>query len=277
MKEVFDSVEVKRAVSFGSAVNNRGQSQELKLDLYLPEGDTEKKRPAIVWAHGGGFKGGKRNQKRHHEIMVRFARLGYVAASIDYRLRPIGTPGSTESREILLKAKQGKEADDVRDARHDMQAAIRWMRMNANTYDVDPNLIIAGGSSAGAITALQAAFNSDDPGASGNPGQRSDVAAVVSLWGTSTVSWCRSCSTRSVESQIEAGDPPIVMFHGTEDETVPFASAEATCQATVALGNACEFHGFPGEGHGLWEHIAQIIQDSSRFLCGRLLGGCSEG
>jgi acetyl esterase/lipase len=257
---IIDEVNVEEGLVFGGAVNNLGVTQELRLDLYLPKGDREKKRPAIVFAHGGGFKKGNRKARDVVDTLTRFARQGYVAASIDYRLRPEGTPGSMSNAEILAEAAQGKEPALVLDARHDMQSAVRWFRANAKKYDVDPNLIVVGGSSAGAVTALQTAFNPHDPGASGNPGHPSDVAAAISFSGASG------------ESQIEAGAPPIVMHHGTEDAF--FSAASSTCEATLELGNACRFHPYLDQGHGLWKFSDELISDSARFLCNRLLGGC---
>ena len=53
---------------------------------------------------------------------------------------------------------------------------MRFLRKNATTYKIDPDRIAIGGSSAGAITALQVGANSEDPGTSGNPGFSSAVA-----------------------------------------------------------------------------------------------------
>ena len=52
-------------------------------------------------------------------------------------------------------------------AEHDAQAAVRWVRANAASLRVDPNRIAVGGGSAGAITAVNVAQRSEDPGSVG--------------------------------------------------------------------------------------------------------------
>ena len=83
---------------FGQAV-----PQALKLDVYQPGGDTETKRPLVIYLHTGNFLpfynpsnptqagfngscGGTRNDSACVEICTRLAKMGYVAASADYRL-----------------------------------------------------------------------------------------------------------------------------------------------------------------------------------------------
>jgi hypothetical protein len=61
-------------------------SQDLLLDLYVPTGDTLEKRPLLIYAFGGGFLIGLRNQPPIPQFCEHFARLGYVVASIDYRI-----------------------------------------------------------------------------------------------------------------------------------------------------------------------------------------------
>ena len=55
---VFDKVDVKKDVEFRTVTNVKGETETLKLDVYQPAGDTERKRPAILWLHGGGFRPG---------------------------------------------------------------------------------------------------------------------------------------------------------------------------------------------------------------------------
>ena len=83
------------AAGFGISVPDfnihQGEGKTINLNLYMdlympPVGDTVDMRPAIIFMHGGAFLSGS----RHDEVMVAlcdsFAHLGYVAASIDYRL-----------------------------------------------------------------------------------------------------------------------------------------------------------------------------------------------
>ena len=53
--QAFDNVTVTKDLQYGSAPDGNGNPVALKLDLYQPTGDTQTKRPAIVWVHGGSF------------------------------------------------------------------------------------------------------------------------------------------------------------------------------------------------------------------------------
>ena len=72
---------------------------------------------------------------------------------------------------------------------HDVKAAIRWIRANAQTYHFDPNRIAAWGGSAGAYLALMlgtsAGVQKLEDVNMGNPNQPSTVQAVVSWFGPS--------------------------------------------------------------------------------------------
>lgn len=257
---VFTDVERTLDIAYGSAVNNLGQTQTLLLDLYTPVGDTETLRPAFLWVHGGGFKTGNKSSGR--SIATEFARRGYVAASIGYRLRPAGTPGSASNPELIAAFATGGEPDQIKDARYDVQAAVRWFRANAGTLGVDASRIIVGGGSAGAVTALGINHKAEDPGDSGNPGWDSSIQAAVSFSGA----WM-------VADHAPPGDAPEIMFHGTNDVTVPFPLMLSECIGAFLI-SVCEPHIYPGEGHGLAgvddAEMRALVAD---FLC-RHVSGC---
>ena len=173
--EVFTDVTVTNGVSYGSAVDQQGVTQDLKLDVYQPTGDTNTKRPAIVWVHGGGFSGGNRTSGEIVAQATNMAKKGYVNVSITYRLYPGGCSAAGGVSAGCIQA--------IFDAQHDAQAAVRFLRKNATTYGVDTERIAIGGTSAGAITALNVGANAEDPGTSGNPGFSSAVKGAVSLSG----------------------------------------------------------------------------------------------
>lgn len=112
--------------------------------------------------------------------------------------------------------------------------------------------------------ALDTAFRRDDVGASGTPGVSSTVAAAVSLWGTGN------------PHHISPGSPPIVMFHGTNDTTIPFPLAAGTCAQTIAQRNVCEPTFWPGKGHGgNWATgKEEIVGKTAHFLCRWVHAGC---
>jgi predicted esterase len=129
------------------------------------------------------------------------------------------------------------------DAMHDMQAAVRWSRANADVLGIDPDRIVATGMSAGAIMALMVAFNEDDPGTSGTPGESSAVAAAISHAGA---------YVPVLQGAFPApGAPPIAIYHGTHDEQVPYPTSPPACVLTVLMGNTCEYTTYVGREHAV--------------------------
>jgi Carboxylesterase family len=93
---VFSAVNVARDLTYGSAPDAQGNPVQLKLDLYQPAGDTAAERPALIWVHGGGFTAGDKSSGATQASF--FARRGYVAASINYRLLSGTGCGATRTR-----------------------------------------------------------------------------------------------------------------------------------------------------------------------------------
>jgi acetyl esterase/lipase len=243
---VFGAVTTTNAVTYGNAVDQTGNPVTLQLDVYRPTGDTNTRRPAIVWVHGGGFSGGNRTSGEIVDQATTFARKGYVNVSITYRLTPGGCVAGGPTPACLQA---------IRDAQHDAQAAVRFLRANASTYGVDVNRIAIAGTSAGAITALNVAAAPDDPGTSGNPGFSSAVQAAVSLSGA------------KIYGAIEPGEAAIHMFHGTADGLVPYQWAVNTLNEAKAAGVIAYLTTWQGEGHVPYgAHRQDIIDQTSNFL-----------
>ena len=95
--------------------------------------------------------------------------LGYVAASIDYRLGP-----STSVTPPLDEQEQAQ----VDRARNDLQTAVRWFKANATVLGINPDRIGVGGYSAGAIMSAGAAIRSTDPEATGSNPEFSSACAA---------------------------------------------------------------------------------------------------
>ncbi|MEO7925079.1 MAG: pectinesterase family protein [Chitinophagaceae bacterium] len=111
--------------------------RELKLDVFYPKENTQAKRKAIIFIHGGGWRSG--NKAMHYPLLQELATMGYVCITPEYRL----------STEALYPA-----------AIYDVKAAIRWVRKNAKKYNIDPNRIVASGHSAGGeLAAFMGATN----------------------------------------------------------------------------------------------------------------------
>lgn len=240
--DIFPDVQATSGLQYGSAVPFGGTTPvPLRLDLYQPVGDTRTDRPAIVWIHGGGFTGGDRTAPQMVELARRFARKGYVTASISYRLR---TSAERQADSI------GTYLDAVADAK----AAVRWLRSQATAYGLDTSRVAIGGGSAGAFTAIGAAYLEPE-GTSGNPAFSSQVDAVIDFWGA-----------LPDLAQLEAGEAPIIIIHGTADATVPFALGEQLFARAQAVGVPVDFRPLSGAPHGHWSPIEQYVDWIVPFL-----------
>lgn len=114
--------------------------EDTSLDVYLPEGGGEARRPTVLFIHGGAWKAGS---KDHGEgLGRRLARSGYVAVSINYRLVP-----------------KGLFPRNVKDC----ICALAFVRAHADEYRVDPDRIVVAGYSAGAHLAGLVGVASDHP------------------------------------------------------------------------------------------------------------------
>ncbi len=170
--------------------------------------------PAIVWVHGGGFRTGTRQAMQPYAAW--FAQRGWVAATIDYRLRPFA--------EIRRDGYGAGEPDALQDA----LTAIAFLRRNAATLGIDPQRIVVAGASAGAVTALNVATEAPGP---------PPVRAAIALAGYGH------------PASVAPGDPPLLLVHGDADRAIPFARSQEMCSAAAAAGVRCDLVRVPGAGH----------------------------
>src|SRR5919112_402905 len=244
--QVFSTVTTTTDITYGSAPGVDGNPEALKLDLYQPTGDTLAKRPALVWVHGGGFTMGDKSSGRARATF--FAKLGYVAVSINYRLlSPEGCGGNPDPTPVCENA--------GREAQHDAQAAVRWLRANADTYRIDTSRIAMAGASAGAVTSVLVATNPQDPGTSGNPGYQSTIRAAVSVSGG-----------MPANDLITEDDSPTLFIHGTEDKVVPYDWAVQNAAAMYRLGIFTVLEPIEGAAHGLTRDYAGLIDQQSDYF-----------
>jgi acetyl esterase/lipase len=238
---VFSNVTTTSNVVYGSAVNLSGQTVTLLLDVYEPTGDPVTERPAIVWVHGGSFCCGSKTSAEIVDEATTFARKGYFNVSISYRLEPGGCTGSVPISTCLAA---------IQEALDDAQTASRFLRDNAALYGIDETRIAIGGSSAGAVTALNVGFSSvEDPTAA--------VGGAVSLSGF------------RVYGAVDPDDAPSLLFHGTSDTVVSYASAFATWEQAVAAGIDSFLTTWTGSGSGhvpYSQHRTEILDQTTNFL-----------
>jgi predicted esterase len=245
--DVFSSVTVTRDITYGSAVDQDGDDVTLRLDMYQPAGDTVTSRPAIVWVHGGSFCCGSKTSAEIVDQANAFGRQGFVSVSTDYRLSADGCrPGADVVACIT----------SIHHAREDAQTAVRFLRANATQYRIDPTRIAIGGSSAGAITALNVGYSPENPGPGDHQGHSSAVRAVQSISGAQLAS-----------GPINAGDAPALLFHNTSDPLVQYAWAQSTVDSAEAAGLLALLRTWEGSGHVPYsQHRTQILTETRNFF-----------
>jgi len=206
------------------------------LDVYAPEHLSGPKPPIIVLIHGGGWIGGDKNA--FGGGAMEFARRGYIAASLSYRLTGI----------------QGLPIPIL-----DCKSAIRWLRAHADTYGFDPKRIVVGGHSAGGhLAEFLAASNGVKKFDQGEYlDVSSDVQAAFPMAGVSDLTaWgphgldMAKCDDVSPVHWVSKKSAPMYIVHGSIDNLVPVAQATEMHDSLEKAGIASELHILPGEGHG---------------------------
>jgi acetyl esterase/lipase len=225
--------------------------QHLQLNLARPK-DGSGPSPAVLCIHGGGFRAGTRDS--YDKLCVTLARHGLLAATITYRLAP---------------------KYQFPTAVHDCKAAVRWLRLNAPKYRIDPERIGVTGSSAGGhlaqflgVTARVPEYEGDQ-----NPGASSAVACVVNVYGPSdfTKSYGKSVDAHEVLPLWLGGNleqarlrhvqasplnwvtpdaAPTLLIHGTEDKYVAYEQAVWMSERLTACGVPARLITMEGAGHG---------------------------
>ena len=246
------------------AINSTDASAiPLFMDAYVPINSSQN-RPALLLIHGGGFKGGSKQQDAMVNMARYFAERGWVAFSIDYRLQSdLGTiPQAWVDYAGNIEPEDVEQYYAIYPAHRDAKAALRWIIANANLYDINTDYITVGGGSAGAITAIGISiseasdYNTEidqlqDPTlATSNPSQSYTVQTILDFWGSDV-------SIEALEliygyERFDANVPALFIAHGTEDPTVLFEEALQLQEIYESNQVPYIFYELSGLGHGVW-------------------------
>lgn len=210
----------------------------LKMDIYQPKNDSEKKRPAVLVMHGGAFAAGSKNDYDQHTVTYcdSLAARGYVTAAVQYRL---GITAVIKDKALTIDSLDFSRT--VYRGIQDVRAAVRYIRANADELGVDPDRVYLIGNSAGAILSLEniymdkeseippAAKKTPDLGgldAYGVQGYGSQANAVAALWG-------------AVHDPkiIEDVKKPVLLVHGKADSTVVWKTGRPLSNIAAVLEN----------------------------------------
>ncbi len=257
----------------GAKVETYKTASDTDLKLYAFQPDSWKpgdKRPAIVFFFGGGWTGG--TPRQFLPQCKYLATRGMVAIAADYRVA---------SRNHV------KAVDCVRDAK----SAIRFVRKNAAQLGVDPNRIVAAGGSAGGHLAAAcgtiAGFDepNEDAGISSRPNAMllfNPAVVLAPVDGLdidqqrlATLSDRMGVNPRDLSPyhHVAPGALPTAIFHGKDDQTVPYATVAAFAKAMKDADNTCELFGYDEQGHGFFnygrarnEMFVATLKEADKFL-----------
>ena len=182
---------------------------ELSMDVYFPKDDLEK-HPCVVFVYGGGFIQNNQRGEVNRRFCRSLADAGFVTVATDYRL---GLKG-VKSKSVLGMADNLDNA--IKLSTEDLFSAIQYLITYADELCIDPDQIILAGSSAGAITVLQADYEL---------GNRTSLAAAMpeGFRFAGVISFSGAIFSRQGKCKWTVQPPaPTLFFHGTSDELVTY-------------------------------------------------------
>jgi len=271
-----EGVDVKRDQPYAGTDNPRQ-----KLDIYLPtKRATGKPLPVVVFIHGGGWRGGDKASGAGR-VAPYVASGEYAGVSVGYRL----------SAEAKFPAQI-----------HDCKAAIRWIRANAQQYNLDPDRIGVWGSSAGghlvSLLGTSGGAKELEGDLGPNTSVSSRVACVVNYFGPENFITMAEkqnehaatavagllggpakekpdvAKAASPVTYVTSDDPPFLTAHGTDDPTVPFGQATEIDAALKKAGVSSLLIEVTGAAHGF---NSAVVEDRvKQFFAIHLRGVKSE-
>ena len=221
-----------------------------KADLYLPMNvPAGQKVPALILIHGGGFNDGDKRRYREINFGTNAAKRGYLAMSINYKLRKM--KGQVTWPQCV----------------YDVKESVRWLKQNADKYNIDPERIGAMGGSAGGNLAFMLALTGPGDGFEGE-GTRTNIstkiACAVDFYGAVDLMTYKSDRPRpdtnkpemamfnqtkaqapelyrrgSPTSYVRTNSVPLLMIHGTGDTVVLPNQSQLLRSKLLEAGLAC--------------------------------------
>ena len=197
----------------GTYVYEKRDTCDLFMDVYDPADGSEEtfmgyRKPAIIFMFGGGFVGGQRDNQSYNSWFRQLTENGYRVISIDYRL---GLKGASKMGiaqvNLLDKA--------IHMAVEDLFSATNFILENAEQLGVERDNIVITGSSAGAITVMQAEYE---------VANRTSYASVLpqDFNYAGVMSFAGAILSRKGKVKYETAPCPTMMLHGTADKIVPY-------------------------------------------------------
>ena len=220
----------------------------LLLDACLPPGrDPEADPvPGILVIHGGSWREGSKGTVGWRSVCQWLAASGYPAFSLDYRLAP---------------------AHPFPAAFEDVQAAVVWLREEAQRFGVDPDRLgVFGGSAGGNLAALLGTWGSGDHASGSRVAAVAELSGPIDLTGhdltddfaplqleylgCATFDDCPTAAAASPSTFVDDSDPPFFVAHSTT-EKIPLAQSERFVEELREEGIDVEFLVADGTLHSI--------------------------
>ena len=227
---------------------------DLNLYFYRPlDFDKSKTYNCIIFFHGGGWNSG--DYKQFERQSMYFASRGMIAISAEYRIK-------------------NKHGTTPIQAMEDAKSAIRFLRLNAKSFFINPNRIAAAGGSAGghlaAVTANIDLFDNvdEDLAISSKPNLLVLYNPVIDF-GSRKWLWIDNPSDASPVHNISKGSPPTIILTGTNDKIVPVETIMNYKQIMESVGSRCDVILYDGAEHAFFnrgEDFIDTVLKSDIFL-----------
>ena len=269
---------VPNGVTFIPNLVYREGHERWKLDLAMPSELGDEPRPAIVFIHGGGWQNGDKRASGFLNPTLSYAEKGYVCITTNYRLTT-------------------RERWRIDHCIADVKNAVRWLRANADKYNIDPTRIGATGNSAGAHLSAMLGICPPQAGMEGN-GPHSDYSSTVQavVASATPTSFLIPMSERGRErfeeletsadlgmdglrksispiTYVSAESPPMLLFHEESDRTVGVYQSDTFVQALREAGakdvNYVLFG--DGTGHGTFRRNIELTEPMREAFFARVL------
>lgn len=245
-------------------------SVSLMMDIYEPENG--KDAPTVIFMFGGGFKGGRRNGFGETAWCSTLCRNGIRAVAIDYRL------GLKDMHGINLKS-VGLLHNAITIAVEDLYSATVFLIENRESMGIDTSRLVIAGSSAGALSVLQAEYEiCNGHEIAGVLPSDFNYAGVMSFSG--------AVFTKDGRLRYREKDPcPHLMLHGTADHIVlykgikvfrqNFTGTHRIAKVFKKNGYPCVIMRFDGNGHEVASAYNTLSDECIDFI-GKYVNGSSK-
>ena len=249
------------------------EGHDLKIWVFNPTITPEKNAPAILFFFGGGWNSG--SPTHFVKYCERLSERGMVGIVADYR----------------VKSRQGVQAKTCVE---DALDALRYITENATTLEIDPMRIgVGGGSAGGHLAASLGTIHASDPAAPKvmalfNPATvlapiadnfsdapLGELEKMNALYQAKEEHLRARIGLEPIElspfHHVASNSPPAIIFHGTNDKTVPYESAKLFASQLRKNGVFVDLKTYEGAGHGFFNrepYFSQTAEELEAFLLG---------